>query len=305
MRAVRYERNGGPEVLEVVDVPDPHPGPGQVRVRVVASGINPFDGKVMRGAPTQSGARSTFPAGIGSDMAGVVDEVGEGVDASWLGREVLGGAPFQAHAELVVATPDALIDKPARLDWDRAGSLAIVARTASASVRAIAPGPGDTVLVSAAAGGVGVVACQLLLRAGARVIGTASEANHAFLRELGVEPVPYGEGLPAAVRAIAPEGITAALDNHGEASVRAALELGAPPQRVNTIAYYAGPAELGVQAVGAGAAEPGDLAEAAELIASGELVLPIEAVFPLEQVREAYALLLGGHLRGKIVLRVA
>lgn len=306
MRRVQYEVNGGPEVLEIVEVPEPTARPGELRVRVVTSALNPFDAKVMRGMLTKSGATAVLPAGIGSDFAGVVDAVGDGVDPAWIGRGVLGQASFSAHGEVVVVPADRVIERPDGLDWVRAGALGVVATTAIASVASLDLGPDDTVLVSAAAGGVGVLASQLARRTGARVIGTAGAENHEFLRGLGIEPVPYGDGLVDAVRAIAPDGITAALDNHGRASVLAALELGAPASRVNSIADYTGPAELGIGAVGGDAfAHPEALSEVASLIAAGEIELPIEAVLPLERVQEAYERLLHGHLRGKIVLQVA
>jgi len=306
MRRVEYAEHGGPEVLEIVEVPEPHAGPGEVRVRVVTSGINPFDAKVMRGMPTMTQRDVALPAGIGSDFAGVVDEVGDGVDAAMLGREVLGQASFSAHGEFVVVRADRVVERPAGLDWLRAGALSVVATTAINSVASLGLGPDDTVLVSAAAGGVGVLASQLALRAGARVIGTASRENHEFLRGLGVEPVDYAGDVVAEVRAIAPDGITAALDNHGRASVLAALELGAPAARVNSIADYSGPAELGITAVGGGAhADREAVRELGERIAAGDIVLPIELVVPLDRVREAYERLLGGHLRGKIVLEVS
>ena len=306
MRSVQYNRHGGPEVLEIVETPDPVAAPGQVRVRVVTSAVNPFDSKVMRGMITMSGAASALPSGIGSDFAGVVDAVGDGVDPSWIGREVFGQASFSAHSDAVVAPVARVFERPPTLDWVQAGALGVVATTAIASVASLGLGPSDTVLVSAAAGGVGVLVSQLALRAGARVIGTAGAENHEFLRSLGVEPVEYGDGLVDAVRAIAPDGITAALDNHGRASVLAAIELGAPASRVNSIADYSGPAELGITGVGGDAfADPEALREVAELIAAGEIQLPIEVVLPLEQVREAYERLLHGHLRGKIVLQVA
>ena len=306
MRRVEYEEHGGPEVLRIVDAPEPHAGPGAVRVRVVTSGINPFDAKVMRGMPTMSGAASVFPAGIGSDFAGVVDEIGDGVDAELLGREVLGQASFSAHGEFVVVAADRVLERPAGLDWHRAGALSVVATTAINSVASLGLTADDTVLVSAAAGGVGVLASQLAVAGGARVIGTASPENHDFLRGPGVEPVAYDDGLVAGVHAIAPDGITAALDNHGRASVLAALELGAPASRVNSIADYSGPAALGITAVGGHAlADPSALREVGERIAAGGLLLPIEAVFPLERVAEAYERLLAVHLRGKIVLEVS
>ncbi|MGV8882276.1 MAG: NADP-dependent oxidoreductase [Rhodoglobus sp.] len=301
-RRVEFSRFGGPEVLDLVEVTPPEAGPGEVRVRVVATSLNPLDYKIFGNLPTSSPHVFDLPSGNGADFAGTINQVGEGAAGFAVGDEVLGSQLRSAQADFVVIDPSKLILKPETLDWVRAAGLTTIARTAAASVTAIRVGPGDTVLVSAAAGGVGILASQLAKRAGARVIGTASAENHDFLVGLGVEPVEYGDGLVDAVRAIAPDGITAALDNNGRESVDAALALGAPASRINSIADYAASADYGTLAVGGAAAAQEDLADVAALVANGDIQLPIDSTYPLEEVRAAYERLLGRHVRGKIVL---
>lgn len=298
-RFVRYEKFGGPDVLEVVDIEPPHPGRGQVRVRVLAAGLNPVDFKIFHGGPAAEAYGATPPCGVGNDFAGIVDEIGDAVTEWTAGDEVLGGARHLAMADFVIVdATGVLIRKPAALDFDAAGALSIAGRTAWASVAAIKPTQADTVLVSAAAGGVGVLAAQLALRAGATVIGTAGEWNQEFLRSLGVTPVVYGDGLADRIRRLAPDGVTAALDNHGSDTVALALELGVRPERINTIAAHG---ISGVQTAGGAAAGLSELEKVARLLSGGDIVLPIDSVFPIERVGEAYARLEAGHVRGKIV----
>jgi len=297
-----YEAYGGPEVLELREVEEPQAGPGEVRVRIVVAGLNPVDWKIVAGA-SPSYARA-LPAGVGNDFAGIIDQVGEGVTGWAVGDEVFGGARHRALADFVTVDPATLRRKPEQLTWEQAGSLDIAGRTAVAAVEAVAVRADDTVLVSAAAGGVGVISSQLALATGATVIGTASEANHQFLRELGVIPVSYGEGLADRIRSLAPAGITAVLDHHGRETVDLAIELGVDPSRVNTIADKPYAAEHGMKTDGGGEA-PGDaLDRVVELAVAGRLVLPIDTVYPLERARDAYEQLRAGHLRGKIVIRV-
>ncbi|WP_341952254.1 NADP-dependent oxidoreductase [Salinibacterium sp. TMP30] len=303
-RRVTYSQLGGPEVLTISEVPEPHAGAGEVRVRVKFAGINPFDAKVFRGAATSTPQSVSFPSGNGNDFAGVVDELGDGVTGWSVGDEVLGGKGFSAQADYVVVPAAKLVRKPAALSWEQAGALDIVGRTAWASVESISLTSADTVLVSAAAGGVGVIAAQLAKLKGAKVIGSASESNHEFLRSLGIHPVAYGEGMVERILEISPEGVTAALDNNGRETVDAALALGAPADRINTIADYAAVDEYGTTGVGAAGATADDLAALSALVAAGTVQVPIEAVFPIEEVSAAYAKLMEGHSRGKIVLEL-
>jgi NADPH:quinone reductase-like Zn-dependent oxidoreductase len=298
-RAVRFSRFGGPEVLELVEVPVPDVPPGRVRVRVEAAGLNPFDTKRRRGLTGEV----RFPAGNGSDFAGTVDAVGEEVDGFALGDAVLGRAPFSAQADHVLAKPDALVRRPATLPVEVAAALDTAGRTAWDTVAFAGVRRGDTVLVSAAAGGVGVLAAQLARRAGAIVIGTAGTSNAAFLTSLGIVPVRYGKGLVDRVRAVAPQGVTVVLDNSGRETIEAGLALGTAPERIVTIADRDAAAELGTADLPRTPADSGTLAAVAALIADGELRLPIDRVFPVEEVVAAYEHLERGHLRGKVVLR--
>jgi NADPH:quinone reductase-like Zn-dependent oxidoreductase len=303
-RAVRYDNYGDVDVLNVVDVEDPVPGPGELLVRVKAAGINPGEAKIRDGMLAERWP-STFPSGQGSDLAGVVEEVGDGVDAFAPGDEVIGFTDDRSsQAELVVIPAENATPKPAGVPWDAAGGLFVVGATAWASVRAVGLSSGDTVVVSGAAGGVGVIAVQLARRAGATVIGLASERHHEWLRAHGVLPVTYGDGVADRIRASTPDGVDAFLDLVGGGYVELALELGVAPDRINTIADFAAVEKHGVKsegnAVGASAAT---LAELAGLIDAGELDVPIAATYPLDQVRDAYRELADNHTRGKIVLR--
>lgn len=301
-RAVSYSSHGGPEVLEVIDVVEPHPEAGQVRIAVRAAGLNAFDFKARSSSAMMP--KSTLPRGQGFEFAGVVDEIGADVSDLAVGDEVLGFTDFAAQADYVVVASNRVAPKPAALDWATAGGIGLVGNTAMRSLDAVALTPGETVLVSAAAGGVGLIASQLALRAGATVIATASPANHDFLRGLGVIPVVYGPGLASRLRDVAPQGIDAVLDNAGEETVLAALELGVSPTRINTIVYFEGEAKYGISTIGGGAKTAEQLSRLADLVASGALVLPIAATYPLAEVRAAYEQLEGRHVLGKIVLLV-
>ena len=302
-RAVIFEEFGGSEVLQVRDVPEPHAREGQIRVRVTAAGLNPLDWKVASLPKAAELLGVTLPSGFGADVAGVVDEVGEGVSGYALGDRVYGGARFRAVADFAVLTPgtDSVQHTPDGLPDVVAGALDIAGRSAEAALDAIDVTAGDTVLIGAAAGGVGVLATQLAVAAGARVVGTSSTPNHHFLRELGAEPVTYGPGLVDRVRAAAPDGITAATDLWSDEVVYAAIELGVAPERISTIVYSATLPD-GVKANRVDFAKPGALERIATALADGRLGLPIQATFPIEQIRDAVELQRGGHVRGKVVI---
>jgi len=302
-RAVRFDHYGDIDVLSIADVDIPHPQAGEVAVKVRAAGINPGEASIRKGL-LHARFPATFPSGEGTDFAGVATEVGDGVDSITVGDEVMGWTEGRAsQAEYVVVPGDQLIDKPAALSWEVAGSLFVVGVTAYAAVRAVGAGPGDTVVVSAAAGGVGSVTVQLLRIRGASVVGIASEANHEWLRSVGVEPVAYGDGLADRIRAAAPVGVDAFIDLFGEEYVRLAVELGVDPDRIETIIAWEAAAEVGAKAEGsATASTAGVLTEMAGYVASGQIVVPIAATYPLDQVREAYTQLERRHTRGKIVL---
>jgi NADPH:quinone reductase len=302
-RAVRFDRYGDREVLYVADVPLPTPDRGHVIVAVRAAGINPGEASIRRGL-LDDRFPATFPSGEGSDLAGVVTEVGEDVDAWAPGDEVLGfSMERSSHATHVSVPADQLVAKPAELSWEVAGSLYVVGCTAYAAVRAIGAGPGDTVAVSAAAGGVGSIVVQLLAVRGAQVLGIASSANADWLAAHGAVAVTYGEGLAGRLAGVAPDGIDAFIDLFGPEYVEVAVDLGIDPQRIETIISWEKAAAIGAKAEGsATASTPEVLAEMAGLVASGAIEVPIAATFPLDQVAEAFELLEQRHTRGKIVL---
>ena len=302
-RAVRFDQYGGIDVLDVVEVPDPVPGTGEILVRVKAAGINPGEAKIREGA-LHSMWPATFPSGQGSDLAGIVEAVGEGADRFAAGDEVIGWTDNRAsQAELVIVEAGHAVPKPAGISWEAAGALFVVGATAVGAVRASGAGAGDTVVVSGAAGGVGSLAVQLARRQGATVIGLAGDANADWLRAHGVTPVRYGDGVADRIRAAAPGGVDAFIDTHGDGYVKLAIELGVAPDRIDTIADFEAVGTYGVKADGnAAGASPEAIAELAGLIAAGELDLEVAATYPLDRVRDAYAELEQGHTRGKIVL---
>jgi len=302
-RAVQYDRHGGIDVLEVREVPRPVPTRGQVLAKVRAAGINPGEAAIRTGVFAQRWP-SVFPSGQGSDLAGVVVELGSEVSDWAVGDEVLGFTHDRAsHAELVAVDAVNLIGKPEALSWEQAGALHVVGATAYAAVRALDLTPTDTVVVSAAAGGVGSLAVQLARRTGATVIGLAGTANHDWLHGLGVLPLTYGDGVGDRIKAAAPQGVDAFLDTHGGGYVGLALSLGVAPTRIDTIIDFAAAAEHGVLTVGMSeGSNAAVLAEVADLIAAGEVELPIAATFALDDVQAAYSELEQRHTRGKIVL---
>jgi NADPH:quinone reductase-like Zn-dependent oxidoreductase len=302
-RAVRFEEYGGVDVLSVVDVDPPVPGPGQLLVGVKAAGINPGESKIREGLLRERWP-TTFPSGQGSDLAGMVEQVGDGVEKFAAGDEVIGFTDQRAsQAELVVVDAENATRRPSEVPWEVAGSLFVAGATAYAAVRAVAAGPGDTVVVAGAAGGVGSIAVQLAAKAGATVIGLASEANHEWLRSRGVVPITYGEGVAERIREAAPGGVDAFIDTIGGGYVELALALGVAPGRIDTIVDFAAVEQHGVKAEGnAQGASAETLAELAGLIADGALEIPIARMYSLEQVRDAFRELEQGHTRGKIVL---
>lgn len=303
-RAVRFDHYGDVDVLNVVEVERPVPGQGEVLVRVKATGINPGEASIRKGLLHDLWP-ATFPSGQGSDLAGVVEEVGPGVDSVAVGDEVIGWTDRRAsQAELVVAAAEHITPKPAGVPWEVAGALFVVGVTAYATVRAVGVSSGDTVVVSGAAGGVGSIAVQLAARAGATVIGLAGEHNHRWLTEHGVMPLAYGEGVADRVREAAPGKVDAFIDTFGGGYVQLAVEeLGVSPERIDTIIDWDAAQRYGVKMEGNAAGASAEvLAELARLIDEDQLEVPIAHVYPLDQVRDAYRELERRHTRGKIVL---
>jgi NADPH:quinone reductase-like Zn-dependent oxidoreductase len=303
-KAVRFDDYGGAEVLRVVEVPQPEPGPGQVLVQVKAASINPGEAKIREGLLAARWP-ATFPSGQGSDLAGVVAAAGPGVTAFHPGDEVLGWTDGRAsQAEYAVTEATDLTPKPDGVSWPAAGSLYVAGATSYAAIHAVTLTGDDTLVVAGAAGGVGSVTVQLARHIGATVIGLASEHNHQWLRGHGVIPVTYGDGVEDRIRAAAPGGtIDAFIDTVGGDYVQIALDLGVAPARVDTIANFAAVEKFGVKAEGNTAgASIANLADLADLIAAGQIEIPIAATYPLDQVQDAYRELAAGHTRGKIVL---
>jgi len=297
MRAAQYSSFGGPEVLEIADVPEPHPGPGEIRIAVRAAGINPIDWKVRQGM-----MGGDLPKGTGQEAAGVVDELGEDVTGVAVGDEVFGHAPGNGAAQHAVLRNWAPI--PAALDFASAAALPVAVETAVRGLGLLAVGDGDTVLIDGAGGGVGTAAVQIARNRGARVIGTASEPNHDYLRSLGAEPVTYGQGLEDRVRALAPDGIDAAFDVAGGGQLPALITLAGGADRVLTIADYTGAQEYGVSfSGGPGTAQALDaIREIGSDIEAGRFSLPVSRTFPLDEIAEAHRASEDGHVRGKLVL---
>jgi NADPH:quinone reductase-like Zn-dependent oxidoreductase len=304
-RAVRFDRYGGADVLKVIDVEDRKPNATEVRVRVVAAGINPGEIGIREGS-LHDRFPATFPSGQGSDFAGVIVEIGEKVDGIAVGDEVIGFSDWRnSHAESVTISADRVIPKPHGVPWDAAASLFVAGTTARACIDSVRVKRGDTVVVAGAAGGVGILTTQLAVLAGAAVVATASKANHAFLASLGAIPVEYGKGLADRIRTIVPDGVDAFIDTYGDGNVEAAVALGVDRDRINTIFDWSARKKYGVHGDGMSTVAPREaLVELARLVAAGELVVPIAATYPLDQVRAAYERLAQRHGLGKIVLEV-
>ncbi len=299
MKAARFRQFGGPEVLEIADLPDPHPGPGQVRIAVRAAGINPSDTKKRQGLMDDE-----LPQTLGYEAAGVVDELGEGVVDAAVGDRVFGlSAEGAAQAELAVLSFYAPI--PLSLDFAGAAALPSVVETATRALDQLGVENGSTLLINGASGSVGSAAVQLAVVRGAHVIGTASPANHEVLRGLGAEPVTYGEGLVERVRALAPDGVDVALDVAGSGVLPELIELAGGPERVVTIADFVGAREHGVRFSSGDAGRAlYALADIGALIEAGRFSLPVAKTFPLTEIAEAHRASESGQLRGKLVLLI-
>jgi NADPH:quinone reductase-like Zn-dependent oxidoreductase len=302
-QAVRFERYGDVDVLQVVEVPRPVPGHGQAVVRVKAAGINPGEASIRAGLLHERWP-ATFPSGQGSDLAGVVDDVGDGVTDVAVGDEVIGFTHDRAsQAELVAVEADHLTPRPPGVPWEVAGALFVAGTTAYAAVRAVAPDKGDTVIVSAAAGGVGTIAVQLAHLAGATVLGLASPPHHGWLRDHGIVPVDYGDGVEKRIRDVADGRMDALVDTFGGGYVDLAISLGIAPERIDTIVDWTAAQRHGARTDGNLAGARAEvLAALAGLVDSGRLDVPIARTYPLAEVREAYRELEQRHTLGKIVL---
>jgi NADPH:quinone reductase-like Zn-dependent oxidoreductase len=304
MKAVIFEDFGGPEVLHVAEVDAPTPGPKQVRIRVRAAGVNPFDFKVRRGLMRPS-LPATLPAIPGNEAAGVVEEVGAEVTHVRVGDEVFGWTRGGGYCEQAILRIYAI--KPAELSFVDAVALPVAGEVSERVLRLLEVKAGETLLVHGAAGAVGSFAVQLGVARGARVIGTAGPSNQEYVASLGGIPTLYGEGLVGRVRALAPEGVDAVFDVAGHGALPDSIELrGGTTDRIVTIADYQGSEKLGIPFSGGG---PGSSVASAELLddlaaraARGELRTTIAATFPLAEAAEAQRQNEAGHGRGKFVL---
>ncbi|MBB0246100.1 zinc-binding dehydrogenase [Streptomyces alkaliphilus] len=307
MKAIALHRYGGPDELREEELPEPRVAPGEVLIRVRAAGVNPVDWKIGAGA-LDALMEVRFPLVPGWDVSGVVESVGLDVREFEPGDEVLGylrkdWTQAGTYAELVSAHVRLITHKPPSLGWAEAAGLPLAGLTALQSLRRARVGSGDTVLVHAAAGGVGSLGTQLAVLRGARVIGTASPRNHDFLRGLGAEPVEYGDELEERVRALAPRGVDAALDFVGENTRDVSASLVHDTARIVSIA------DPGVSEVGGSylwvRPDAEDLAELARLAAEDRLTVPVEHTLPLSSAAEAWRRSAAGRTRGKIVLTVS
>ena len=299
MKAVQFADYGGPEVLQRVEVDEPHAGPGEVRIAVRAAGVNGIDWKVRSGSMREN-MPLQLPAGTGRDAAGVVDEVGEGVTDVVVGDAVFGSgsATFAEYAVL-----KHWAKKPEHLSFEEAAGYPIPAETALRILKQVGVQPGETLLVSGASGGVGSTVCQIARERGITVIGTASAPNHDYLRSLGVIPTTYGAGMVERVRALAPDGIDAALDIAGSGVIPELIELTGEPSKVLSIADFSAPqhgAQVSMKSEHASAA----FAEVARMYSEGTFSLPIERTYPLAAAADAHAASEQGHVTGRLVVTV-
>ena len=298
MQALQFSTYGGPEVLQWAEAPEPHAGPGKIRIAVRAASVNPIDWKRFSGV--MSGGEPMAGTGyLGVDAAGVVDEVGDGVTGVSAGDEVLGRGQ---HTQAEYAVLDAWAAKAPSLDWAVAAAAGVAGETSERGLRLLDVNAGNTLFVDGGAGGVGAVAVQMALARGAKVIASSSEANHDYLREIGATPVLYGPGVADRVRAAAGGPVDAVFDVAGKTPVEELLRLVPEPSQVLSVANFAaGQAGARVSGGGADSRPMEALALTAELLAQNKLVIKVQT-FPFDRAAEAYRISQSGHVRGKLVL---
>ncbi|WP_419392740.1 NADP-dependent oxidoreductase [Cytobacillus praedii] len=304
MKAAAISTSGPPNVLQVMEFDTPHAGVGQVRVRVKAAGIQPFDLAVRSSGWAPSGLTVQYPQILGNEFAGIIDQVGDKVTDFSVGNEVLGWALLACYAEYVVVSVDQIVHKPQSMPWEEAGVITASGQTAHTALKELGVNKGETLLIHAAAGGVGTFAVQVARAWGATVIGTASERNHDYLRTLGAIPVTYGDNLADRVRSLAPVGVDAAFDAAGDDALRASLELVENKDRIGTIVAFDLAEQLGVRPIRSQRSVD-RLAELVELYSQGKLQIHIRKAFPLHQAADAHREIESGHGRGKVVLTIS
>ncbi len=300
MKAVQFDKYGGPEVLHVVEVEEPHAGPGQVRIAVWAAGVNPSDWKDRAGDARDS-TPVPLPSGVGFEASGVVDEVGSGVSNISVGDAVFG---FGANTAAQYAVLTHWAHKPAALSFEVAGGLPVIAETASRCLEQVGAKSGETLLVNGAAGGIGSAVIQLARIRGITVIGTASTPKHDYLRRLGAIPITYGPGLIEHVKGLAPEGVDRALDLAGSGIIPELIEIVGDPSRVLSAADLSAP-QYGAKFCYGPPTDPEQaFAEVARLYSEGLFHLHVEQTFPLEQTAQAQELSAKGHVTGKLIISI-
>jgi len=306
MKAITFAEYGDPDILQLTDLPDPKVGPGEVLIRVRSASVNPVDWKVLKGY-LDGLMVVEFPAIPGWDVSGVVEAVGLDTPEWSVGDEVIAYARKDwvqggTFAELVTAPVRTVARKPRSLDWHQAAALPLAGLTAYQLLARLGLKDGETVLVHAAAGGVGLFAVQIARALGARVIGTASEGNHEFLRGLGAEPVTYGAGLAERVRELAPEGVDVVADFVGgvlDVTQAVLKDAGRHGSITDGTVAEAGGLAAWVRPNAEDLTALGDLADA------GKLTVPVAEVFALADATKAFELSQTGHVRGKIAIEVS
>jgi NADPH:quinone reductase-like Zn-dependent oxidoreductase len=300
MKAVQFARYGGPEVLEIAEIDEPHAGPGRVRIAVRAAGVNGIDWK-LRAGYLQEMQPLDFPAGTGMDAAGAIDQVGADVTDVAVGDAVF-GTGTATYAEYAVLTSWAVM--PQGLSFEEAAGYPVPVETAVRVINQVGIKSGQTLLVSGASGGVGSSVLQIARDRGITVIGTASASNQDYLRSLGARATTYGDGLVERVRALAPDGIDAALDLAGSGVIPELIELTGAPGTVVSIADF-GASKYGAQVSGTPEHQTAAYAEAARLFGQGNFRLRIDKCFPLAEAATAHAASAEGHAAGRIIITVA
>ncbi len=303
-KAIVFDHYGTPDVLHLVDVPLGVLQHGQVRIRVRTAGVQPFDA-LFRSGVAQRWVPAKFPQRLGNEWAGVIYELAPGVRGLSIGDEVLGWAMLTSYAEHVVVSVSDLVVKPKRMPWSEAGVLTASGQTALAAIHELGISERQTLLIHAAAGGVGSFACQIARSRGARVVGTASEHNHDYLKSLGVIPVTYGHDLTRQVRLVSPDGVDAALVLvDSMEAIQVSTELVADKSRIGTVAFSPSAREHGIRQLST-VRSIERLTELVEMYLDGMLRVFVQQEFPLGNAVEAHRLIEEGHTRGKIVLVVS
>lgn len=301
-RIAQYSEFGGVDVLELVDSERPEAGPGEVVVEVLSAGVNHIEAYIRQGL-FKDELPTRFPQRQGTDFAGLVVQAGEGATGFKRGAEVIGHAVMSSHANFVVVPQENLVAKPKRLGWEVAGGLFLAGVTALRALRDVHVSPGETIVISAAAGGVGSMEAQLAKLSGATIIGTCGERNFDYLRQIGIKPVVYGEGMVDRIRDLAPGGVAAYIDNFGDYNAELAAELGVSVSRFSSSDSRKA-LEVGAfrDSTPEDRSLTADLAQMAELAAERKVDVLVSGFYPFERIREAFDDLEKRHARGKIVL---